>query len=109
MSSIEDGKIYIFHLVNNTTVVGMVQSQNEDSIVLTKPMELLTMPGPGGTKGALMPYLSMGKFLPDLQAFPLTYDLILFPRECTSSIENAYREETGMLAVPASPSIILPT
>jgi hypothetical protein len=107
--SIEDGKIYIFQLTNNVSVVGVVKEQDEDRLVLTKPRELLSQPGQDGMViWGLAPFMNHHGLLPQLEEYPLTYDMILMPRECPDKVELKYREQTGMV-VPAASSLIIPT
>lgn len=108
MDEILDGSICALHLTNGTTIVARIDEQNDDGFVCWRPMEFTEVMTQQGPARVLIPYLSMGGVFPPLEVATIPYEMVVMPRQAPEKIEAGFRETTGLLAVVAKPSLIIP-
>ena len=109
MDIIEAGSVVALHLTNGiTTVICRVDSEDEMGFSVYRPMELHVMPGPQGLKVGLEAWLSLYGVFPALETTEIPYESVLYARLATPQIEEAWRNATGSIAVPAKQSLIVP-
>jgi hypothetical protein len=109
MDEIVDGMVTTFHLSNGQTIVAKIEQQDDDGFHIVKPMELIASPSQQGVKAMYVPYLSTFGLFPAIDEMILPYADVLLPRATPAPLEAKYREDTGMIAVPPKPGLVLVT
>jgi hypothetical protein len=95
--------ISLFHMVDGKTVIARVKYQAADTIVVTRPCEIVIVPADRNSKEPpqllFAPYLTMYGALPAVEELELRGAHIVLQREAPQKLQDGYVEVTSDIQI----------